>query len=75
MSNETPRRDKNFKKGKRKDRDGIWLEFYVFIFLNFTLKTPIYFQNEYRLLFLFFSPTVLLVPQNWFKNVDFLNIF
>ena len=27
------------------------------------------------LLYLFFSPTVLLVPQNWFKNVDFFNIF
>ena len=41
----------------------------------FTLKTPIYFWNEHRLLFLFFSPTALLGPHNWFKNVYFFNIF
>ena len=41
----------------------------------FIEKTPIYFLNEHRLLLLFFSPAVLLVLQNWFKNVYFFNIF
>ena len=41
----------------------------------FTLMTPIYFLNEHRLLCLFFSPTVLILPQNWFKNVYFFYIF
>ena len=43
----------------------------------FTSETPIYVQNEHKVLFLLFSPNVLLVPKNGLKNlkVDFYRIF